>query len=172
MILAEHLLDGDNAAQLITKNAALLQHFTNDSDKAQKYLLGAMELLVSKRAALLGKVPQMFKALFDNDIVEEEAFESWGGKVSKKYVSKDLSQQIHDKAEPFLKWLKEAEEEESDEEEEGEDGEVAEEDESEDGIEVAFDSAATGLSESTKPASGAAAAAAAEEEEDLDIDGI
>ena len=35
--------------------------------------------------------------------------------VSKKYVSKELSEQIHKKAEPFLKWLKEAEEE-SDEE--------------------------------------------------------
>jgi hypothetical protein len=31
--------------------------------------------------------------------------------VSKKYVSKDLSEQIHKKAEPFLNWLKEAEEE-------------------------------------------------------------
>ena len=38
--------------------------------------------------------------------------------VSKKYVSKDVSQQIHDKAEPFITWLKEAEEEESDEEDE------------------------------------------------------
>ena len=35
--------------------------------------------------------------------------------MSKKYVSKELSEQIHKKAEPFLKWLKEAEEE-SDEE--------------------------------------------------------
>ena len=31
--------------------------------------------------------------------------------VSKKYVSKDLSEQIHKKAEPFLTWLKDAEEE-------------------------------------------------------------
>ena len=36
--------------------------------------------------------------------------------MSKKYVSKELSEQIHKKAEPFIKWLKEAEEE-SDEEE-------------------------------------------------------
>ena len=32
-------------------------------------------------------------------------------KVSKKYVSKDVAQKIHDKAAPFIKWLKEAEEE-------------------------------------------------------------
>ena len=31
--------------------------------------------------------------------------------MSKKYVSKDLSEQIHKKAEPFLQWLKDAEEE-------------------------------------------------------------
>ena len=31
--------------------------------------------------------------------------------VSKKHVSKDVAQKIHDKAAPFIKWLKEAEEE-------------------------------------------------------------
>lgn len=43
--------------------------------------------------------------------------------VSKKYVSKEISQEIHDKAAPFVKWLKEAETEES-ESEEGSDDEV------------------------------------------------
>ena len=37
---------------------------------------------------------------------------------SKKYVSKDVSKELHTKAEPFIKWLKEAEEESSGEEEE------------------------------------------------------
>jgi translation initiation factor 5 len=38
--------------------------------------------------------------------------------VSKKYVNKDVAQKIHEKALPFITWLKEAEEEseESDEE--------------------------------------------------------
>ena len=31
--------------------------------------------------------------------------------VSKKNVSKELAQKIHDKAAPFIKWLQEAEEE-------------------------------------------------------------
>ena len=31
--------------------------------------------------------------------------------VSKKYVSKETAAKIHEKAQPFIKWLKEAEEE-------------------------------------------------------------
>ena len=50
------------------------------------------------------KVPAIFKAFYDVDILEEEILLDWGKKVSKKYVSKELSEQIHKKAEPFLKW--------------------------------------------------------------------
>lgn len=49
-------------------------------------------------------------------------------KVSKKYVSKELAKEIHAKAAPFVKWLKEAEEESegSDAEEEEDDDENVE----------------------------------------------
>lgn len=47
--------------------------------------------------------------------------------VSKKYVSKELAKEIHAKAAPFVKWLKEAEEEsEGSEEEEVEEDENVE----------------------------------------------
>lgn len=47
--------------------------------------------------------------------------------VSKKYVSKELAKEIHAKAAPFVKWLKEAEEESGgSEEEEVEDDENVE----------------------------------------------
>lgn len=47
--------------------------------------------------------------------------------VSKKYVSKELAKEIHAKAAPFVKWLKEAEEEsEGSEEEKEEDDENVE----------------------------------------------
>jgi translation initiation factor 5 len=42
----------------------------------------------------------------------------WDKKASKKYVSKDISKEIHERAEPFIKWLRDAEEETSEEEEE------------------------------------------------------
>lgn len=59
--------------------------------------------------------------LYDADILEEKTILEWANKVSKKYVSKDLAQEIHDKAAPFLTWLKEAEEEDSDSQEEDDD---------------------------------------------------
>ena len=44
-------------------------------------------------------------------------------KPSKKYVSKEISKDIHSKAAPFLTWLKEAEEESEDSgEDEGDEG--------------------------------------------------
>ncbi len=55
------------------------------------------------------------QALYDEDIVEEEVLIDWDSKVSKKYVSKEMSADIHGRAAPFIKWLKEAEEESSDE---------------------------------------------------------
>lgn len=53
--------------------------------------------------------------------LEEEVIISWSEKASKKYVSKELAKEIRVKAEPFIKWLKEAEEESSGGEEEDED---------------------------------------------------
>ena len=49
--------------------------------------------------------------------------------ISKKYVSKETAQKIHDKAAPFIKWLKEAEEESDSEDSDG-------------GVEVNFDNRA------------------------------
>merc|ERR1719208_666365 len=54
---------------------------------------------------------------FVKNLIDEENILEWAKKVSKKYVSKELSEQIHKKADPFIKWLKEAEEETSEEDE-------------------------------------------------------
>lgn len=63
----------------------------------------------------------MFQLFYDEDYLEEKVLLDWASKISKKYVSKELNQEIHNRAEPFIKWLKEAEEEESDSEEESDD---------------------------------------------------
>lgn len=69
---------------------------------------------VSKTSAWIDslfQVPAILKTFYDEDILEEEVLLEWGKKVSKKYISKELSEQIHKKAEPFMTWLKTAEEE-------------------------------------------------------------
>merc|ERR1712243_222044 len=97
-----------------------------ENPKGQKYLIGGIEKTVeSFEATLLPKVPHIFKELFEEDILEEEVIFEWAKKVSKKNVSKEMAQKIHEKVAPFIKWLKEAEEE-SDES-------------SDDGVEIQFD---------------------------------
>ncbi|KAK9309102.1 hypothetical protein QLX08_001069 [Tetragonisca angustula] len=124
LILAELLFDQNIAAQA-KKYRVLLLRFTHDDIKAQKYLIRGIEQVIAlHKDALMPKVPGILKLFYDADILEEKALFEWSNKVTKKYVSKDLSQEIHDKAAPFLTWLQEAEEEDSEPEEEDDDLEI------------------------------------------------
>ncbi len=53
-----------------------------------------------------GQFAHVLKALYDADLLEEEALLAWGEKVSKKYVSKELASVLHDKAALFINWLR------------------------------------------------------------------
>lgn len=131
LVLVELLMTEKIVSQ-IKQHRKLLLRFCHNNQKAQKYLIGGVEQLVGNihKDVLLPKVPHILKELYDNDILEEEVLLDWAKKVSKKYVSKAVAQEIHDKAAPFIKWLAEAEEEESSEED--------------DEIEVAFSTKASG----------------------------
>lgn len=130
LVLAELLFD-QNIHTQVKKYRILFLRFTHEDPKAQKYLLGGIEQVIAlHKDALLPKVPGIFKMFYDADILEEKVLLEWAGKVSKKYVSRDLSQEIHTKAEPFIKWLKEAEEE--------DDTDSVEED-AEDDLEIEYD---------------------------------
>merc|ERR1719266_111225 len=121
IVLCEVMLDGEKVVAQIKEHKRLFLRFTNNNQKAQKYLLGGIECLIAAREnLLLPKATAIFKAFYDHDIIEEEVILDWGKKVSKKYVSKALSEKIHEKVKPFLTWLKEAEEDSSEES----DGEV------------------------------------------------
>uniref|UniRef100_A0A8B9KNH8 Eukaryotic translation initiation factor 5 n=1 Tax=Astyanax mexicanus TaxID=7994 RepID=A0A8B9KNH8_ASTMX len=122
LILSELLFD-ENIREQIKKYKRHFLRFCHNDKKAQKYLLGGFECLVKlHQSQLLPRVPVVLKDLYDSDLVEEDVILAWAEKVSKKYVSKELAKEIHAKAEPFVKWLKEAEEEsEGSEEEEEED---------------------------------------------------
>lgn len=116
IVLCE-LLFTDSMVAEVKKNKRLLLRFTNENQKAQKYLLGGVEKTIeTRKAVLLPKTASIFKTLYDLDILDEEVLIEWSKKVSKKYVSKELAEQIHKKAEPFITWLKEAEEESSEDE--------------------------------------------------------
>lgn len=156
LALSELLFDKDMVGQ-ISKYRAVFLRFVHDNVKAQKYLLGAYELLVGKSfpGDLMPKAAHILKEFYDKDLLEEEVILQWSEKVSKRYVSKDICSQIHAKVAPFVKWLKEAEEEESSEEE------------GEEEVEVVYDNKAQQLK-----AQGNSAATADEDEDELDIDAI
>ncbi|KAK3746126.1 hypothetical protein QZH41_008825 [Actinostola sp. cb2023] len=108
LAMAELLFDC-KMLQQIPKYRLHFLRFVHGNPKAQKYLLGAFEMLVGESypEELMPKAAHILKAFYDNDILEEEVL------VSKKYVTKEVSSQIHDKVKPFIEWLKQAEEEES-----------------------------------------------------------
>lgn len=116
LILAELLFSANIIAE-VKKHRNLLLRFTHDDAKAQKYLIGGVELILALHAdKLMEKVAVILKLFYDLDLLEEKVLLEWGSKVSKKYVSKEVAAQIHDKAAPFINWLQEAEEESEDSE--------------------------------------------------------
>lgn len=109
--------------------------FTADNTKAQKYFIRGLEQTIKKfPTELVSRVAMLLKLCYDLDLLDEKVILDWSAKVSvvtkccimtltavviclqKKPAGKQLSMQIHQNAQPFIKWLQEAEEEESDEE--------------------------------------------------------
>lgn len=139
-LIISELIFSENMIEEISKNRLLLLRFCNENLKAQKNLLSGFEKLVGNvyKEQLIGKTMLILKAFYDEDILDEEAILEWAKKVSKKNVPKAVSQEIHDKAAPFIKWLQEAEEESDEssaEEDSSESIQKSEEDE-DDGVEL------------------------------------
>lgn len=168
LVLAELLFD-QNIHTQVKKYRILFLRFTHEDPKAQKYLLGGIEQVIAlHKDVLLPKVPGIFKMFYDADILEEKVLLEWATKVSKKYVSRELSQEIHAKAEPFIKWLKEAEEEEDSD---------SDDDDQDDDLEIEYDdrAKASPLKEQPKQVINKKPVVKEEEEDgedDLDIDAI
>ncbi|XP_076022134.1 eukaryotic translation initiation factor 5 [Genypterus blacodes] len=158
LILSE-LLFNENIRDQIKKYKRHFLRFCHNNKKAQKYLLGGFECVVKlHQVQLLARVPIILKDLYDADLLEEDVIFAWAEKVSKKYVSKELAKDIHAKAAPFVKWLKEAEEE-----SEGSDDEEEEDDEN---VEVVYSSSARELKVETVKQD------TPDKEDDIDIDAI
>lgn len=110
-ILAQTLFD-QNILDQIPIHLPLIKSFIK-TEKDQRGLIGGLERLIglSYPKVLLPKTALILKAFYDVDILEEETLISWAEKVSKKFIERKIARKIHEKAEPFIKWLQDAEEE-------------------------------------------------------------
>jgi len=124
LVLVELLLN-EKIVQQLKEYRNLFLQFCLQNQKAQKSVLGGIEMLIAKEypEALMPKTLHILKSLYELDIVEEAVLLDWGSKPSKKYVSKEESVKIIKEAQPFLTWLAEAEED-SDDDSEDQDDEV------------------------------------------------
>ncbi|KAI1167432.1 domain found in IF2B/IF5-domain-containing protein [Nemania serpens] len=117
LVLVQTLFD-ENIITQIPKRAGMFKQIVT-SERHEKALLGGVERLlasVSKEHPELmtsDKIVKILHQLYDKDLVTEEVVTKWGTKASKKYVDLPTSKKIRRAAEPFLKWLEEAEEDDS-----------------------------------------------------------
>lgn len=113
----------DGQAKASAKLLQRLQKLCARPKTAQQVLLVCIEGLCGERCeeALLKKTAHVLKAFYDADLLDEESIVRWAEKKSKT-SNREVSKKVKKAAEPFITWLKEAEEDGSGEEEEEEDG--------------------------------------------------
>lgn len=115
LVLAQVLFD-EQIVEQIEDHAGLLAKLIHGDEDAETAFLGGLERFIGlEKPALIASVPKILVKLYDKELVSEDVITSWGSKVSKKYVPKDVSKKVRKAAKPFIKWLQEADEE-SDEE--------------------------------------------------------
>lgn len=114
-ILGQALFDDNIVSQLDTHVGLLRKLINNDSEFEKAFLGGIERFFGVERPDLLPAVNKVLMECYDKEIVSEDVIISWGTKVLKKYVPKDVSKKVRKTAKPFIKWLQEADEE-SDEE--------------------------------------------------------
>jgi translation initiation factor 5 len=120
IVLVQAIFDEKVVSQ-IQKRATLLKQFVPaDSERHQKAMLGGTERLIGelgeKNAEVYAKIVPILQLYYNLDLVTEDVARKFATKASKKYVELAVSKKVRKAAEPFLKWLDEAEEESSDDE--------------------------------------------------------
>lgn len=172
LVLAE-ILFTENLTQELRRYRVLLLRFTHNNPKAQRYLIGGLEQIFAlHKNKLMPKVAGILKLFYDLDVLEEKVLLEWSEKVSKKYVSKDIATDIHEKAAPFIQWLKEAEEEDSSSEDDDDNEE--ENDKNDSDIEIEYNDRVRASTLKAVTLAPAVSVAAEEDdcEDDINIDDI
>jgi len=129
-VLAQTLFDENIVkGSQVKKHAGLLKKMMV-SDRHEKAFLGGIERFVGiEHPKLVSAIPTILMHFYENDILNEETITNWGTKASKKYVDLAISKKVRKAAEPFLKWLEEAEDDDEDGSDEEEDDDDDEDDE-------------------------------------------
>ena len=76
-----------------------------------------MASIGGSRPDFYNQIVKILQLYYHHDLLSEEVATKWGTRASKKYVDIATSKTIRKAAEPFLRWLEEAEEDSSDEDE-------------------------------------------------------
>lgn len=101
-----------NDLESIPKSKTLLK-FASFGEKTQLAILGSIERLVSGNPSLQKKLPALFLALYNEDLIEEDSFLEWNERISKRFVEKAEGKLHRSICKEFIQWLEEAESEES-----------------------------------------------------------
>ncbi|KAK4157148.1 eukaryotic translation initiation factor 5 [Chaetomidium leptoderma] len=119
LVLVQTIFDENICAQ-IGKRAPMLKRMIT-SERHEKAFLGGTERLVGQLSEegtdMYDKVVKILQLYYHHDLITEELTIKWGSKASKKYVDLATSKKVRKAAEPFIKWLQEAEEESDDDDE-------------------------------------------------------
>jgi len=121
------VLFGKDILKQLKARMSVIKEFTKNRKAQQGILVGIEELCGVREVSLLPSVPHILKALYDEDVLEEEVLLAWHSHKSKGTIAK-----VKDAGKVFVDWLRNAEEEsEGDEEDDDEEDDDEEEDDNE-----------------------------------------
>ncbi|CAD5126041.1 DgyrCDS14214 [Dimorphilus gyrociliatus] len=104
----------DDEKALLSSFKPVLSRFIGDDVELQKFTLYATQLFAYEKSFPKGLILRLFMQLYNEEIVEEDAFFQWKEEVNDEYPGKG---QALFQVNQWLTWLEEAESEEEDEEE-------------------------------------------------------
>lgn len=108
-VVAESIFTEENIVQEASDYAPIFLKMVAGNEKHQKSLLGGLERFIGlMHPDLVPSVPKILMSLYQADVLEEEVVTQWGTHTSKKYVDKETSKMVRKAADPFIKWLAEA----------------------------------------------------------------
>jgi len=114
-VLIESIIDASEPKTVpaqFEKYAPLLQKVVVSDQSANLLLLCVEELVGVVEKKLLPRTPLILQKLYDADILEEDAILKWAdAPPESSIVTRDVAIEVRKAANPFVAWLKEADEE-------------------------------------------------------------